>query len=156
MSEDLSGKNLVELMAMLEAAPEPPQVSMMPATAGWIWLGVVVVAAIVLLVRWWIARRRAGAYRKAALAELAGAGSDAVAIAGIVRRTALAAYPRERVAHLHGEAWLTFLDESYGGRDFREGSGRVIASAPYAPADAGAGLADAAKEWVRHHRADAR
>lgn len=156
MSKDLSGKNLVELMAMLEPAPEPQAVSMVPATAGWFWLAVLVVAAIALLVRWWIARRRAGAYRKAALAELASAGSDPVAIAGIVRRTALAAYPRERVAQLHGEAWLNFLDESCGGRDFREGPGRAIASAPYATADAGADLAGAAKEWVRRHRANER
>ena len=56
----------------------------------------------------------------------------------------------------HGEAWLNFLDESCGGRDFREGPGRAIASAPYATADTGVDLAGAAKEWVRRHRADER
>lgn len=156
MSEELAGKNLIELIEMLEPAPEPAPVSMMPATAGWIWLGLLVLFAIVLLVRWLFARWRAGAYRRAALEELARAGADPVAIAGIVRRTALAAYPRDRVARLHGEAWLSFLDESYGGRDFSDGSGRVIASVPYAAADAGTGLANAAREWIRRHRADDR
>lgn len=156
MSEELAGKNLIELIEMLEPAPEPAPVSMMPATAGWIWLGLLVLVAIALLVRWLLARWRAGVYRRAALEELTHAGADPVAIAAIVRRTALAAYPRDQVARLHGEAWLSFLDESYGGRDFSDGSGRVLASAPYAAADAGTGLANAAREWIRRHRADDR
>lgn len=154
MNEDLTGKNLVELIDLLEPAPEPAQVSMMPATSGWIWLGFLLLAVVSLLVRWLLARRRANAYRRAALDELSSAGFDTVAIAAIVRRTALAAYPRDRVAHLHGEAWLSFLDESYGGRGFSNGSGRAIASAPYAATDPDAGLADIAREWIRRHRVE--
>ena len=156
MNEDLTGRNLVELIDLLEPAPEPAPISMMPATSGWIWLGLLLIAAITLLVRWLLARRRANAYRRAALQELSSAGFDAVAIAAIIRRTALAAYPRDRVAHLHGEAWLRFLDESCGGRGFSNGSGRAIVSAPYTATNSDAGLVDVARDWIRRHRGENR
>ena len=50
----------------------------------------------------------------------------------LVRRTALAAFPREQIAPLSGAAWLAFLDRSSGGTEFSRGPGRWLASAPYA------------------------
>src|SRR5262245_3171457 len=43
------------------------------------------------------------------------------ALALLVRRTALAAFPRQEVASLAGPAWLAFLDRSYGGHEFSQG-----------------------------------
>ena len=39
MNEDLRGKDLVQLLDMLAQPEAPAPVSLMPATAGWVWLG---------------------------------------------------------------------------------------------------------------------
>lgn len=152
MSEDISKLNLVELLELLEPVPEPPPVSLWPQTQGWIWLGIIVAAVVVWLLRRWISTRRANAYRRAALGEIVAAGNDPTAIATILRRAALAAYPRTEIAGLYGEDWLRFLDRTYGGTGFCEGPGRAFAVAPYAPPSQASGLAPLAGEWVRRHR----
>ncbi len=151
MSEDLSRLTLVDLLDLLEPVPEPPQVSLWPQTAGWIWLGLAVACVAAWLGRRWLATRRANAYRRAALKAIAAAGDDPVALAEIVRRAALAGYPRAEVAGLYGEDWLAFLDQAYGGTGFREGPGRLLAVAPYTSARRAPDLASLVAEWVRHH-----
>ena len=157
MSDELAELDLVGLLERLGTVPEPPAVPLWPQTAGWIWVGVVGIAACVWATRRWIRQRRANAYRRAALAAVAAAGDDAAALAAILRRTALAAYPRTRVAALHGEAWLDFLDGTYGGEGFRKGPGRALVTAPYRSTSTidgtrEAGLAALVREWVRRHR----
>lgn len=86
----------------------PGPVPWWPPAPGWY-----VVAAVLLFVfaritfllwrRW-----QAGAYRRAALRELAGA-HDAAAIAEVLRRTALAVAPRHTVAVQSGPQWLDWL-----------------------------------------------
>jgi hypothetical protein len=153
MSEDLSKLNLVELLELLEPLPEPPAVSLWPHTAGWIWLAIAVLAGAAWLARRWVRRHRANAYRRAALREIAAAGNDPAVLAEILRRTALSAFPRAEVAGLYGNAWLGFLDRAYGGTEFGNGPGRVLAVAPYAPAEArGPDLVPLAAAWVRRHR----
>ena len=152
MNDDLSGLTLIELLDLLEPVPEPAPVSLWPQTLGWIWLGIIVVAVAVFLVRRWLRTHRANAYRRAALEEIATLDDDPAALAVVLRRTALAAYPRASVAGLHGEAWLGFLDHAYGGTEFRDGPGRAVAVAPYGPVAASPGLAQLAATWVRTHR----
>jgi Domain of unknown function (DUF4381) len=52
--------------------------------------------------------------------------STADALALLVRRTALAIFPRETIAPLSGAAWLDFLDRSYEGHEFSQGAGRTL------------------------------
>ena len=152
MSQDLTKLKLVELLDLLEPIPEPAPISLLPETIGWIWAGIVLLALGVWSVWRWRLHRHANAYRRAALREIANAGDEPVALAGILRRAALIAYPRTEVAGLHAEQWLAFLDKSYGGTGFREEPGRVIATAPYRPVDETPGIALLANEWVRRHR----
>ena len=152
MNDDLSGLTLIELLDLLEPVPEPAPVSLWPQTAGWIWLGVIIAAVAVFLVRRWLRTHRANAYRRAALKEIATLDDDPAALAVVLRRAALAGYPRSAVAGLHGEAWLGFLDQAYGGTEFRGGPGRAVAIAPYGAAQAAPGLAALAARWVRTHR----
>ena len=151
MSEDLSKLTLVELLDLLESVPEPPQILLWPQTVGWIWLGLAVVCVVAWLGRRCLTNRRANAYRRAALKAIVTAGDDPAALAVIVRRAALAGYPRAEVAGLYGEDWLAFLDEAYGGTGFREGPGRLLAVAPYAPATRAPDLTSLVAMWVRHH-----
>ena len=85
-----------------------------------------------------IGYRRANRYRREALAELKriaqaptemAAQQVAAELSLLVRRTTLAAFPREQVAPLAGETWLAFLDRSVGGTEFTDGAGRLLASA---------------------------
>jgi len=159
VSEELAQLDLAGLLYLLEPVPEPPLVSLWPQTAAWLWLGAAALVAAGWVARWLLARRRANAYRRAALREIAAAGEAPAALAAILRRTALAAFPREEVASLHGEAWLAFLDRTGGGTAFREGPGRVFARAAYVlraeePAAGAERLAAVAARWVHLHRAD--
>lgn len=49
----------------------------------------------------------------------------------LLKRVALANYPRHEVAGLHGEAWLKFLDKSSMTKDFSQGPGRLLIVSPY-------------------------
>ncbi len=94
---------------------EPPPVSWLPLAPGW-WF----VCALVLVVAAYFSFRiwrswRANAYRRAALDELAAA-SDISTIAEILKRTALASYPRADVAALTGAAWYEWLEKTGGQR----------------------------------------
>jgi hypothetical protein len=152
MNDEFAGLTLVELLDLLEPVPEPPPVPLWPQTAGWLWLAAVLLVTAALLLWRLIAQRRANAYRRAALRALATAGGAPAPIAEVLRRAALAAYPRTEVAGLYGEAWLAFLDQTYGGGDFRGGPGRAIATAPYALPEGAADLTPLAADWLRRHR----
>ena len=155
MNEEFKGLGLVDLIELLEEVPEPPPISLTPQTPGWIVLGVVVVVLLILLLRWALQRYRAEAYRRAALRELGQAGDDPAAIAIVLRRTALAAYPRAEIAALAGADWLAFLDRTFQGNGFSEGAGQVIATAPFRPHPSNSDAAKLARDWIRGHRRDA-
>lgn len=152
MNDQFEGKNLVELLDMLEPVPEPPPIPLIPQTPGWIVLGLVMLVFMAWGVRRFIAHRRANAYRRAALEELARAGDDAATIAGLLRRTALAGFPRGQVAPLTGEDWLNFLDQSYGKKGFTTDQGRILISAPFRKSVRDPALTALVGDWVRHHR----
>ncbi|MBR0692279.1 DUF4381 domain-containing protein [Bradyrhizobium lablabi] len=150
-------------MAGLIDIPLPRPVSLLPETwASRIALVLLVVGAAFAI--WHGVRRfRANRYRRAALAELdriertPGIASDqrAAQLSLLVRRTALEAFPRETVAPLAGAGWLSFLDRSYGGHEFSEGVGRVLANAPYRRAALDADelrpLEQLIRRWIRGH-----
>lgn len=149
-------ESLTGLIGRLVEPPQPPPVAMTPQTAGWAVLAGLLIGALAWA-GWRAWRRwRANAYRRAALAELRAAGDDPAAIAAILRRAALAAWPRPQVASLTGADWLHFLDATGGGGSFHDGPGRVLARAPYcAGTPPSPGLAELAALWIRRHRVEA-
>ena len=153
-------------LAALVDIPLPPAVSLWPQTwTSRIAIAVLVVGIITAL--WWFIRwRHANRYRRAALAELdaiergstqAPSNGTVAALALLVRRTALAAFPREEVAALGGPAWLAFLDRHAVGHDFAQGPGRVLGSGPYQPSAIGddqtRALIGVVRRWIRTHHA---
>lgn len=140
--------------------PLPAAISLWPTT----WTSriaiVVLIVALIAAVAWFAYRWHANRYRRAAVAELDEIMRDPRATVGalelLVRRTALAAFPRQAIAPLTGQAWLAFLDRSYGGDGFSNGAGRTLAISPYTPPQPIENigpLADLVRRWIRTHHA---
>lgn len=155
---------IADPVAGLIDIPLPLAVSLWPMT----WparIAVVLLLAGAIVGVWqWLRHRHANRYRREALAELKriaqaptemAAQQVAAELSLLVRRTTLAAFPRQQVAPLAGKTWLVFLDHSLGGTEFTEGAGRLLASAPYAPTPLRAGqlaeLVELTGRWIRGH-----
>ena len=109
-----------------------------PAPGWWLLLGLALAGAAAWA---WLAWRRRTRVRRAALAELKRIERDYAAkgdvarlakeLSTLMRRAAITAEERRRVAGLTGEEWLAWLDRGLDGRPFSEGPGRCLAEAPY-------------------------
>lgn len=157
MNDAASLQNLNDIVV---AAP----VAWWPLAPGWY-----VVATIVFVLLVWQAVRRwqrwnQDRYRREALLALSSirdgnAGSSLRDVPVLLKRAALNAWPRERVAALSGSDWHRFLDETAAMEQFSTGTGRLLDHLAYAgsraqmPADAEAvEVISAAEFWLKHHR----
>jgi len=140
VNPDPPTQQLAQQLAQLRAYHLPEPVSWWPPAPGWWLLGLLILTALGitlwLLLRW----RRRGAARRSALRELKtlqAADTDAAALvqalSRLLRRFALARFPREQVAGLTGEKWLQFLDRHAPDQAFTRGPGRALVEAPYRP-----------------------
>ena len=133
---------------------QPPPPAWTPQTIGWY----VVFAVIALLAMWmtihtlrrWLANR----YRREALRELALLQPEQFST--LLKRTALSAWPREKVASLSGDAWLKFLNESAENNSFHQTPGNrieeiALRSQTLSGEDERT-LRKITAEWIRRHR----
>ena len=135
--------------------PAPP--AWTPQTVGWYVVfaiaGLPILWMIVHNVRRWLRNR----YRRKALRELALLQPDQFST--LLKRTALTAWPREKVASLSGEAWLEFLNKTAGADTFRHAPGNQIEEIALRQAalsgDDERALRGIASEWIRRHRVQA-
>ena len=143
----------------------PPEPGLWPPAPGW-WL----LALLLLLLAGGLAIWRSRAARRSrpqrealrALAALrtalaAGEASHRIAAesACLLRRAALAKFPRRQVAGLTGRAWLEFLGAQGGGPAFAAGNAELLVSAPYAPrsgADEAEQVIEICERWIRTNR----
>ncbi|BFT30928.1 DUF4381 domain-containing protein [Alteromonas sp. D210916BOD_24] len=100
-------------LAQLRDIHVPEAVSIWPLDWGWWCLAIVVLIVVVWSYRTIRHYVRFNKPRKQALAQLTGISVDQkdwpVAINTLVKRTALSYFPHQDVAHLHAEAWVSFL-----------------------------------------------
>ena len=141
----------------------PPPVSLLPHTIAWAVVAILF-AAIAAWGLWrWQQHHAANRYRREALAELsqiearnAAPGSAVAEVAALVKRTALAAWPRPTVAALSGAEWVAFLRRTGG--SFADAAASVLDDGEYrgdaVPLDAQA-FAAAARDWIERHRVPA-
>lgn len=141
-------------LAALRPLHAPDPVGWWPPAPGW-WLLAGLLLGMLGLI-WWYHRRFA--LRRVALTELRELvrrePDDTRLSAGVnqlLRRVALACFPRSQVARLSGEAWLQFLDSSSRDKGFSHGPGRVLATGPFAPACTldRAALIELARRWIQ-------
>lgn len=150
------GLNLPQLLELMHGLVMPEQVAWLPQTPGW-WIVMAWLLAILLLLGWQLVKhRRRNRYRREALAELkaiSAASDSAQQIAGLIKRTALVAYPRIEVAALYGKEWARFLCESAGNDRHISAAAEMLASAAYRPDIDATELRQVAQRWIRLHRA---
>ena len=119
--------------------PEP--VSWWPPAPGWWLLALLGLTLFIWLVRAVLKWRQGRAARRSALRELKDLertfdqqGDGPMLLRGLsrlLRRFALARFPRDQVAGLSGTAWLEFLDRQHPAQGFLNGPGRLLLDAPY-------------------------
>lgn len=160
-------KALEGLADVVVSAP----VSWMPQTIGWAVLAALLLVALTVALWKWRRHALANRYRSEALAELttlaprlqdAGArGAALIGIAELLKRTAMAAYSRDEVAHLSGAAWVDLLRARGPGMsaeavslldDLEYLDARTLAAVTDSEAHA---ILTAARRWIRGHRVPA-
>ena len=161
MVSQYEGLNLPQLLERMHGNVMPEAVSMFPATEAWLvlagWVGCVLLLLTLRWWQWWHGNR----YRRDALElldniaedEAADPTASAVRIAAVLKRTALAAYPRDAVAPLYGDAWSAFLVDSSNNDELVARHAAALGSAAYAPGADGRSLLQPARRWIRVHRA---
>ena len=158
---EYEGLNLPQLLELMYGLVMPSAVPWLPQTMGW-WIagGWLLAVLVILALRWrqWRIRNR---YRREALALLSTiereTGGDpallAEQVALLIKRTALAAYPRSNVAHLHGAEWAQFLTRSARNDPQIAQAAEQLSRAAYRADPEGAALVGPARRWIRKHRA---
>ncbi|MGZ2385598.1 DUF4381 domain-containing protein [Rhizobium brockwellii] len=150
----------------------PAPVSWWPQTWGWALVAGLLAFAILLVIFRWIRRYRANTYRREALTLLEGISErlrhpatrpDAIQdLAEVLKRAALAAWPRDEVASLSGDGWVRFLDahdEDGAGDtlerlldDFEYHGAEIVADLP---SNVCGDLVIAARKWIEQHHVSA-
>jgi hypothetical protein len=141
----------------------PGAVGWWPLAPGWYVLAAfALIALLVLAVSQW-RRWRQNRYRRQARMELSSirrsaSGESLRRLPALLKRTALSAWPREKVASLNGRAWHRFLDDSAGMDHFCSGAGDILDQLAYAAAGARLPadpeqkqVLDAAELWLKQH-----
>jgi hypothetical protein len=132
----------------------PPPVPWWPLAPGcYVVITLAAVALLFFAIRGW-RRWKANAYRREALRVLQAA-SASTEIATILKRTALAAYPRTEVASLTGDAWCDWLEKSAPG-PISPSARESLARSVFARADIDLEeMRRYAFAWIKGHRVEA-
>ena len=152
----------LDLAARLRDVHPPPEPPWWPPAPGW-WIALLagaILAAIAVRYalprwrRWQMRRRLLGALDAIARRHRAGAPvtATAAAVSQLLRGAALERFPQSRVAGLHGDDWIAFLERCDRGPGRFEALRTMLTVVPYASpvmtADAPA-LLHAARDWLR-------
>lgn len=128
----------------------PPEVALWPPAPGWWIVAAGCLAAAAILTAMAVAHRRRNAYRRAALDALGTALPQD--ISAVLKRAAIAAWPRTEVAALTGPAWLAFLDHTGRTDAFTRGPGRDLETLAFGGTGDAPAVSAAARDWLRRHR----
>ncbi len=129
------------LLKQLKDIHMPKAIGIWPLAPGW-WIVIGIVMLILIATIYFILKRRGKiTAKKLALQQLYALEEEYSAdtntnllsdLAILLRRAAIAYYPRSNIAKLHGEKWLAFLDETSKSKRYTQGVGRALLHGPYA------------------------
>jgi hypothetical protein len=115
-----------------------------PGSGGLLVLAALVLCVAVIALHYYLKGRR-NRYRRAGLVLLAEA-RTCRDVSVVLKRVALAAFPREQVASLYGGAWVDFLNQTCPRSEFQP----HCFSDPDQPPPAG--IRESARRWISGHR----
>jgi hypothetical protein len=140
----------------------PADISWLPQTAGWTWLGVLLLGFALNRCWRWLKHCRHNRYRREAIARLGNLSPETLGkqlvteVNKLLKLAAMAAYSRERVASLYGEEWAGFLNRQCESAPFSPQQAAMLATGAYNPASldtaSAIALLEASVAWVREHR----
>ncbi|WP_404309594.1 DUF4381 domain-containing protein [Neorhodopirellula lusitana] len=142
----------------LEDIVEPPPVPWWPPALGWYFVFAIVgLWTVWLAVNLWL-RWQGNAYRRQGLLELKTVDQgDFAGLSTLLKRVALVAYSRDRVASLVGAEWTQFLTRTCRGTDFGSEPACRIGTASFEPDNAACDEAEwnrvteLTATWIREH-----
>ncbi len=111
-----------------------------------LWAAIALVGLLLIAVGWQLWKRhQSNAYRRAGL-QLLQKASSTYDVSVVLKRVALAIYPREEIAPLHGAQWAAFLNQQVTRRLFAE---NAFADSDVVP---NSELKQLAAQWIRQHQ----
>jgi len=151
----------------------PATVSWWPPAIGWYFLAALLLVAFAWFIYQSLQRWMNNRYRRAALRELQLLAEDGQSAGSrdsnlrqlpiLLKRTALAAYPRKQVASLTGKDWHKFLNSKVSTPVFTESTATTLDNISYSTSDLSAvdlqsatALLKASQYWLQHHQATPR
>lgn len=110
-------------LAQLRDIHLPKPIHWWPLAPGWYVMTIILILISMIMVKTLYRRSMNNRAKRIALQTLAHYQQDksplmSAKVSELLKQVALAYYPREKVAHLHGEAWLTFLNSTARGVNF--------------------------------------
>lgn len=143
----------------------PPPVPWWPPAPGWYWVLGMLAVALVWLTGRAFSHWQKNRYRREAIAEYRRltarlSGEELLtALADLLKRAAVSAFPRAGVASLTGDRWLAFLDKTARMDGFSSETGKLLESAAYGttrgkPDEKHYETAALVGHWLKHHRVE--
>ena len=139
----------------------PTAISWLPQTKGWLVLGLVLLALLLRygwkrLRLWYQNRYRREAEKRLVQLEQATAQSNLlIELNRLLKLTAMAAFSREQVARLSGDAWVDFLNSCCPQAPFEGELRQLLVTGPYLDlnprSDVRQQLFAACNNWVNEH-----
>lgn len=126
----------MNLLSQLRDIHSPPAISVWPLAMGWYVFFGFLVCLIGIFIYLWVRHLKKHYLKKVVLKrieelQLQKTPQVAEELSILLKRAALAIFPRKTVAGLHGEEWLRFLDKTALTNEFTEGVGRLLIIYPY-------------------------
>lgn len=152
-----------DALAKLRDIRMPSPIGWWPPAPGWFVLGFVVVLLVCLAAVWGGWRYRHGKAKRQALNLLeqyvaehqqhANSSLFSARVSELLKRVALAYFPRDLVAGLQGEAWLLFLNKTAKGVDFTQVRVELLELPYQASATSDISLLfEMSRKWIRQRR----
>jgi hypothetical protein len=141
----------------------PAAISWWPLAPGYYILAILLLCALVAVAYYGARKKRHASARRMALSLLKqyqldyqknhDAGKTAACLSELLKRVALAYFPRTEVAALQGQAWITFLNETSKKLDFNSVQ-EALLDAPYQAHFTGdlQALFELARAWISQRR----
>src|SRR6516165_10054078 len=128
----------MDLLSQLRDIHLPPPITIWPLALGWYLLLAFFIILMLIAIYFWLSYLKKHHLKKCVMKRLEElqqeqnlhhAVSEELSV--LLKRAALATFPRKEVAGLYGEEWLQFLDKTAVTNEFTEGAGRQLISSPY-------------------------